>query len=254
MTNSVSAIIITFNESQNIAACIASLHWCQEVIVVDRGSADDTAALARAAGARVRVTDDWPGFGIQKNRALAMAGEAWVLSIDADERVTPALAREIQEVLARESQADAYAIPRLSSYCGQLMRHGGWYPDEVVRLFRRTQGRFSDDLVHESIQVSGRVGRLKEHLLHESFRNLEQVLDKLNAYSTSGAAMMLRKGRSAGIMTAMAHGFWTFLRGYVIKRGFLDGRLGLVLAISNAHGAYYRYLKLWLLTKSSPLR
>ncbi len=254
MTHSVSAIIITFNESQNIAECIASLHWCQEIIVVDRSSADDTVARAREAGARVKVTDDWPGFGIQKNRALALATKDWVLSVDADERVTPALASEIQKTLAQAVQADAYAIPRLSSYCGQFMRHGGWYPDEIVRLFRRTRGRFSDDLVHESIQISGRVERLRESLLHESFRDLEQVLDKLNAYSTSGAAMMLSKGRRAGIMTAIVHGFWTFFRGYVIKRGFLDGRMGFVLAISNAHGAYYRYLKLWLLTNNHPPR
>lgn len=250
MDSPISAIIIAFNESKNIYKCIDSLRWCREIIVVDSGSTDDTVALARDAGARVHITKDWPGFGIQKNRALALATQPWVLSIDADERVSPPLAREIQTIISENNRFDAYAMPRLSSYCGQYMHHGDWYPDIIVRLFRRDKAKFSDALVHESVQVQGTIGRLHHHLHHESFHDLEQVLAKLNAYSTSGAQMMLRDKRSSGILTALAHGWWTFIRCYILKFGFLDGRLGYVLAMSNAHGAYYRYLKLWLIIKN----
>jgi glycosyltransferase involved in cell wall biosynthesis len=249
MDSPISAIIITLNESKNISECIDSLRWCREIIVVDSGSTDDTVARARDAGARVHITEDWPGFGVQKNRALALATQPWILSIDADERVSPALAREIQMAIAENNRFDAYAVPRLSSYCGQYMRHGGWYPDVIVRLFRRGKARFSNALVHESVQVQGTIGRLHHHLYHESFHDLEQVLVKLNVYSTSGAQMMLRDNRSSGVLTALVHGWWTFIRCYVLKLGFLDGRLGYVLAMSNAHGAYYRYLKLWLINK-----
>lgn len=208
----ISAIIITLNESQNISKCIDSLRWCREIIVVDSGSTDDTVALARDAGSKVHITKDWPGFGIQKNRALALATQPWILSIDADERVPPPLAREIQAVITETNKFDAYAMPRLSSYCGQYIRHGDWYPDIIVRLFRRDRARFSDALVHESVQVQGPIGRLNHHLHHESFRDLEQVLAKLNVYSSYGAQMMRQSNRGSGILTALAHGWWTFVR------------------------------------------
>ena len=242
-----SAILITKDEAANIDACLASLQWCDEIVVVDCGSRDATVELARQRGARVEISADWPGFGPQKNRALALASSDWVLSIDADERVTPELAAEMQATIASATALDAYAMPRLSSYCGQFMRHGGWYPDPVLRLFRRGSGRFSDDLVHERLLVHGSVGRLHHDLLHYSFRNFEQVLDKINSYSSAGAHAMWQRGRRTSLSGAVLHGFWTFIRGYLLRLGILDGKLGFLLAISNAHGAYYRYLKLWLL-------
>ena len=252
---SLSVILITKNEAHNIEACLRSVAFADEVIVLDSGSTDETLQLAASLGAQVSKRHDWKGFGIQKNRALALATSDWVLSIDADERVPSKLKAEIQAVM-KAPKFDAYSVPRLSSYCGQYMLHSGWSPDRITRLFRRQAAQFSEDLVHEKILVSVKVGRLDSQLLHESFTNLEGVLDKTNRYSTAGAQSLFSKGKSASLGKALGHGAWAFLRTYLFRLGFLDGRLGLVLAISNAEGTYYRYLKLWLLqrhaTKAPP--
>jgi glycosyltransferase involved in cell wall biosynthesis len=240
-----SAILITRNEEANIAECLASVAFAAERIVVDNCSSDRTREIAQAAGARVVNTEDWPGFGPQKNRALDLATQPWVLSIDADERVTPELRDEILGVL-RAPSSDAYAIPRKSSYCGQYMAHAGWYPDYVTRLFRRGTARFSDDIVHERLVPQGPVRPLAHDLLHRTFPDFESVLDKLDRYSTAGAQRMLEQGRSSSVGRAVASGLWAFVRTYVLQRGFLDGRMGFLLAVSNAEGTYYRYLKLWL--------
>ncbi len=241
-----SVIVITHNEAANIADCLRSVQFADELVVVDSASTDITVGLARELGARVSCTDDWPGFGRQKNRALELATGDWVLSLDADERVTPELAMSIREAVAAGT-FDAYEINRHSSYCGQYMNHSGWYPDRVVRLFRRGRARFSDDLVHERVLTQSRVGRLRGNLLHRSMPHFESVLDKMDRYSTAGAQALMHKGVRGSMTKALGHGLWTFLRTYVLRLGFLDGRLGLALAISNAEGTYYRYLKLWLL-------
>jgi glycosyltransferase involved in cell wall biosynthesis len=243
---SLSVTVITHNEAHNIEPCLRSVSFADQVVVLDSGSSDDTVRIARSLGAEVSISPDWPGFGIQKNRALALATSDWVLSLDADERVTPELQAEILACL-RAPAFDVYSFPRLSSYCGQYMRHTGWYPDRVIRLFRRTTAHFSDDLVHEKIVTEKPAGQLRSHLLHESFRNFEAVLDKANRYSTAGAQSLLKKGKTASVGKAVGHGLWAFIRTYFLRLGFLDGRMGLVLAISNAEGTYYRYLKLWLL-------
>jgi glycosyltransferase involved in cell wall biosynthesis len=244
-----SVIVITRNEAHNIAACLASVDFADECIVLDSGSTDDTVAIARALSARVHVTENWPGFGPQKNRALALATGDWVLSIDADERVSAQLRLELQALLSEQAQQNAWSMPRRSSYCGQFMRHGGWYPDRVVRLFRRGTAQFSTDLVHERLVTTEPVGQLQADLLHDSFVNLESVLDKINRYSSAGAQAMRQREKPGSLGRALGHGFWAFVRTYVIKRGFLDGRMGLVLAISNAEGTYYRYLKRWLMDR-----
>lgn len=242
-----SAVIITRNEEANIGACLASLAFAGEIIVVDNASTDATPQLARAAGAHVHHTPDWPGFGAQKNRALALATRPWVLSIDADERVTPELRDAILAVVrSAQPQADAWEMARSSSFCGQYMRFSGWYPDRVTRLFRRGTARFSDDVVHERVIPDGRIARLKGDLLHETYRDLEAMLEKMNRYSTAGAERAQAEGRGSSFSSALAHALWAFLRTYVLRLGFLDGRLGLALAISVAEGTYYRYLKLWL--------
>ncbi|MDB5896975.1 MAG: glycosyltransferase involved in cell wall biosis [Ramlibacter sp.] len=245
-----SAIIITRNEQARIADCLASLSFCGEIILVDSASTDATPDLARAAGAQVHHTADWPGFGAQKNRALSLATRPWVLSIDADERVTPGLRDEILAVVrAQKPGADAWDMPRRSSYCGQYMAHSGWYPDRVTRLFRRGSARFSDDVVHERLLTDGRPGHLRHDLLHDTADDFSTVLQKLDRYSTAGAERMYAQGRRASPGTAVAHGLWAFLRTYLLQRGFLDGRMGFALAVSNAEGTYYRYLKLWLLQR-----
>ncbi|HUQ29316.1 MAG TPA: glycosyltransferase family 2 protein [Usitatibacter sp.] len=242
-----SVVLIARDEEKSIAAALDSVGWADEVIVVDSGSTDRTVEIARAKGAKVTVTADWPGFGAQKNRALDLATREWVLSLDADERVTPELREEIRAIVAGQSTSDAYDIPRLSRYCGRLLRHGGWWPDRVTRLFRRGKARFSDDLVHERVVVPGAIGQLRNHLLHEAFDDLEEVLDKVNRYSSAGARMAHARGRGGSVTGAVLHGAWTFIRTYFLKAGFLDGRRGFMLAVSNAEGTYYRYLKLMLL-------
>lgn len=250
---SLSAVIITRNEAARLPACLASLSFADEVVVLDNASTDGTPGIARALGARVTESPEWPGFGPQKNRAVALAGGDWILSIDADERVTPALQASIVAAMARGG-FDAWEMNRRSSYCGQYINHSGWYPDRIVRLFRRGSARFSDDLVHETLRAGGPVGRLEGDLLHESFDDFESVLDKANRYSTAGALALHQRGVKGSLGKAVSHGLWAFIRTYVLRRGFLDGRLGLALAVSNAEGTYYRYLKLWLLQRKDATR
>lgn len=242
-----SVVVITKNEARVIQRCLESVAWADEIVVLDSASDDGTADIARRLKAKVEFTTDWPGFGPQKNRAVALATCDWVLSLDADEWVTPELRAEIGRALAASNGRAAFRMPRLSSYCGRFMRHSGWWPDHVTRLFRRGGARFSDDRVHERLVVDGKVGTLHEPLRHEAIRDLDEALIKMNAYSTAGAMMQHERGTSASLAGAVWHGAWTFLRTYVLRAGFLDGREGFMLAVSNAEGAYYRYLKLMLL-------
>lgn len=242
-----SVILITKNEGRNLEDCLASVAGlADEIVVVDSGSTDDTRDIARRHGAVVVETPDWPGFGPQKNRALDAARGEWVLSLDADERLTPELREEIRQTLAGPA-ASCYALPRLSWYCGRFMRHSGWNPDYVDRLFRRGSARFSDHQVHERLLPDGPVARLSGTLLHYSFRDFSSVLKKVDAYSTASAEAAFARGKRSSVAGALGHGLWAFIRSYVFKAGFLDGSQGLALAISNAEGSYYRYMKLWLL-------
>lgn len=246
---SLSVIIITKNEAADIRACLESVSWADETIVVDSGSTDGTAAICEELGAQVHIVHDWPGFGRQKNRALGHATRDWVLSLDADERVTPELRREMEAVMREPEAVVAYDIPRTSSYCGRFMRHSGWHPDYVTRLFRRGSARFSDDLVHERLIVEGAAGRLRGEILHYAFRDLEEVLRKVDQYSTAGAQKRHLEGRNATLAGAVLRGLWSFVRTYFLRGGFLDGREGFMLAVSNAEGTYYRGVKLMLLNR-----
>ena len=246
-----SSIVITLNEEGNIAECLAGVAFCDEIVVVDSGSTDRTVELAKAAGAKVIITTDWPGFGAQKNRALAHATGDWVLSIDADERVTPQLQVEILAAI-EASRCDAFDMPRKSSFCGQSIEHSGWYPDRVTRLFRRERGRFSDDLVHERVIAQGTVGHLRSDLLHTTYPDLETMLGKLDRYSTASAQAMFNRGERSTVLGAVVRAKWAFIRTYLLRLGFLDGPLGFALAVSVAETTYYKYLKLWLLGRRKP--
>ncbi len=247
-----SVALITHNESHHIAACLKSVAFADEWVVVDSGSTDGTREIAESLGARVVKTDDWPGFGVQKNRALAMARGRWVLSLDADERVSAALAERIRAVVQTDdASTSGYELSRLSRFCGQWIRHGDWYPDRVLRLFRRERGRFTDDLVHERLQVNGPVGRLSGDLLHDTMPTLDDAIDKMNRYSGGRARDKVRAGKHGGLGAALGHGLWAFVRCYLVKRGFLDGRLGFVLAVYVAEGTYYRYLKMGMLRRGA---
>ena len=240
-----SAVVITRNEAHNLHDCLQSMKgWVDEIVVVDSQSSDATVAIAQQHGAKIAQPEDWPGFGPQKNRALDMATCDWVLSIDADERVTPELAAEIKRVL-QEDVSVAYKIPRLSSYCGKFIHHAGWQPDYVLRLFKRGKARFSNDLVHERVLTELQVKALTHHLLHFSYLDFTQVLSKVDAYSSASAKQAFARGKRSSVAKALGHGIWAFFRTYVIRRGFLDGAHGLALSISNAETSYYKYLKLW---------
>jgi glycosyltransferase involved in cell wall biosynthesis len=237
-----SIILITHNEIANLRDCLASVAFADEIIVVDSGSTDGTVEAAREMGARV-VETDWPGFGPQKNRALDLAQGEWVLSIDADERVPEGLREEILMTLANPG-FDSYELPRLSSFCGRFIRHSGWWPDPVLRLFRRGTARFTDAAVHERLVAQGATGRLRHHLLHYSYPDLESVLVKINRYSSDAAQEKFAAGKRATLFGACLRGFWTFVRHYTFQRGFLDGREGFLLAITAGVGNFYRYAKL----------
>ena len=237
-----SVIIITKDEAGIIAECLASVAWADEIIVLDSGSEDNTVEICRCYTDNVHETD-WPGFGVQKQRALEKATGDWVLSIDADEIVTEALQAEIKQAIQQEG-IDGYELPRLTSYCGQPIRYGGWWPDYVLRLFKRGSGQFTDSLVHEIIKVEGKVGRLKKPLVHTSYVDLEEVLAKVNTYSTLGATMLYQKGVRSSLTKALLKALWTFFRTYFLRLAFLEGEKGLMLSISSAEGTYYKYLKL----------
>lgn len=245
---SLSVILITKNEAQHIAECLASVSFADEIIVLDSGSQDRTCDIARELGARVYSTDDWPGFGPQKNRALDLATSDWVLSIDADERVTPESALAIQAVLL-DPQFDSYKTARLSNFCGRWIRHSGWWPDYVVRLFKKGSARFTDVAVHEKVVGTGPVGVLDGHFLHYPYADLEALIAKVNRYSSDAAHMMYAKGRRTHLPAVIGHSVWTFIRIYLLRRGFLDGKEGFILAAVAAAGSFFRYSKLLYLGK-----
>jgi glycosyltransferase involved in cell wall biosynthesis len=242
-----SAIVITRNEAANIGDCLDSVAFCDERIVVDCGSSDGTVDIAKAKGARVEV-HEWRGFGPQKNYALSLATGAWVLSIDADERATPELAAAITAALA-DTSADGWELPRRSSFCGRELRHSGWSPDYVLRLFRRGKAIFDDALVHERVICDGPVKRLDQPLLHYPVLKLEDALSRMDRYSTASAEALVASGRKVSFLAGIGHGFFSFLRAYVLRLGFLDGAEGFLLAVANAEGSYYRYMKAWLATR-----
>ena len=233
-----SVTIVAWNEEERLRACLESVTWADEIIVVDAESTDKTVALAREFTDRVWVRP-WPGFAAQKNFALEQATGDWVLALDADERVTPELRARVARVLAADGPADGYSVPR------RWVRHGGLYPDYQLRLFRRRAGRFLADAVHESVRVEGKVETLGEALLHHSYRSLEDFVQRSNRYSTLAAGEWIRQGKRAGLADLIFRPLGRFLSMYIIRRGFLDGWRGFVLAVLYADYVFLRTAKAW---------
>ncbi len=248
-----SVIIITFNETANIEACLKSVSFADELIVLDAGSSDDTVERARRCGAQVQVEPDWQGFGVQKNRALALARHPWVLSLDADERVSAELAAQIRQALAQE-QASCFEIPRLTQFCGRWIRHCGWTPDYVLRLFKREQAGFSDDLVHERVLVGGgTVARLSSPLLHFSYPTPTHYWRKLEQYSQAWAQQRFARGQKTSMLRAALAGVVAFLRSYVFRLGFLDGAMGFAVCSMQAQAAFGKYFALYCLNQRNDI-
>ena len=241
---SLTVTVIAWNEEERLRDCLESVAWADEIIVVDAESTDKTVTLAREFTDKVWVRP-WPGFAPQKNFALEQAAGEWILSLDADERVTRELAERIRRVMAEGGPADGYRIPRRNIFWGAWVRYGGLYPDYQLRLFRRTAGRFVEDAVHESVEVRGRVDTLAEALTHRSYRDLEDFVRRSNRYSTLAAADWRRRNRPVRIADLIAKPLGRFCTMYVMRRGFLDGWRGLVLAVLYAHYVFLRMAKAW---------
>ncbi len=234
-----SVTIITLNEAGNIEAAIDSVSWADEVIVVDSGSDDDTVDIATRCGAQVSRRD-WPGYGAQKDHAATLASHEWVLSLDADERVTPELADEIRALLGHDPPCAGYRIPRTTRYLGQWLKTTDFYPDYQLRLYDRRVGRWSRVPVHESVQMDGSVGTLRHELRHHAYEDVSAHLRTIDHYTTLAAAQQYDAGRRASVLDLLLRPPLAFVRNYVLRRGCLQGVAGLVVSIMNA---YYVFLK-----------
>ncbi|HEY7677988.1 MAG TPA: glycosyltransferase family 2 protein [Candidatus Methylomirabilis sp.] len=244
MRERLSVTIVCVDAQEKIRACLESVAWADEIVVCDSGSRDETLAICGQYTDRL-YTDPWRGFGAHKNLALERAAHPWVLSLDADERVTPALERRIRRVLEGPAEADGYHIPRQNYFLGRWIRHGGWYPDYVLRLFRRDRGRFTERAVHEAVEVDGRTARLEEALEHHTYDSIAAYLARMNRYSALAAGEMRRAGVTFRARDLVWRPPATALKMYVVRQGFRDGVHGLALA--GLYGAYTfaKYLKLW---------
>lgn len=240
----ISAVVITKNEAENIRECLASLQWVDEIVIVDAESTDATVTLAKAFTSNIFVRH-WEGYAAAKSFALSQCAGDWVLWVDADERVTPELREEIQAKLAENPAVDGFEMPRLANFLGRWMLHGGWYPGYVLRLFRRSAGRFNTKQVHEGVQVDGKIGRLTHHLLHYTDRHLRHYFEKFNRYTSLAAEGLHAQGQRFHLWDLLFRPPWFFLRMYIFKTGFLDGLQGFILACLSAAYVFTKYAKLW---------
>jgi glycosyltransferase involved in cell wall biosynthesis len=248
---SISATLITRNEETNIEDALRSLSWAEEIVVVDCGSTDATVDICRRHTDRV-FTRAWTGFVDQKHHAVEKAGHDWIFSLDADERVTPALASEIGRLRQAGFQHHGYRIPRVACFSGRWIRHGDWYPDHQLRLFDRRRGRWQGGRVHESVRVDGVPGLLRGEIQHYTYRSLSDYLRRLETYSTLAAQDYHQQGKRASMAKVMANPPAAFVKAYLLKRGFLDGAPGLMVAVMGAISVFFKYSKLYELQKRRP--
>lgn len=242
--SSLSVILITKDEEANIRGCLESVRWANQIVVVDAASTDKTLRIARTFTKNVFVRP-WDGFGPAKNVALGKCRGDWILWIDADERVSDSLGSEIRKLLSGDpSGPAAYSVPRKAFFLGHWIRHAGWYPARVVRLFRRGFGSFTDQKVHERLLVRGEIGELKGDLLHNTDPTLSHYFDKFNRYTSLGAEELAGK-RRFGLFQLIVHPFWAFIRMYFVKAGFRDGIPGFILCVLSAGYVFAKYAKLW---------
>jgi len=241
-----SVTIITLNEEQNIRDALESVKWADEIVVVDSGSTDKTVEICKEYTDKV-FYNPWPGYMSQKNLAIDKASHAWIFSIDADERVTPLLASEIQEAL-KEPKADAYAVPRHVFYVDRWIDHSGWYPDYKIRLFRRDKAEWGGGNLHETVIVNGKVKYLKGDLIHYSFRDIAHHINTMNSFTTIASKEYIKSGKRFRFSDMIFRPVFMFFKSYILKQGFRDGLPGLVIAVAAAYHVFIKYAKLWELT------
>ena len=235
--------ILTYNEEEKIEEAISSVAWADEIVVVDSFSNDRTVEICRRFTDRI-VQLKFEGFGKLRNDALAQTSHDWIFSLDADERCTPEAAEEIRSIVSSADPADAYYVPRRNFFMGRWIKHGGWYPDyRQPQLFRRGAVLYHDDMVHEGFTVFGTVGYFRNAIWQFPYRDLSQLIDKMQNYTSLGAQKMVDGGKKGGMGTAFIHGSWAFIRTYFFKLGILDGWPGFIIALSGFEGTFYRYAK-----------
>ena len=249
----VALCVITKNEEEHIAGCLSSVTaiegLVQEVVVLDSGSTDRTVEIAREHGARVE-THPFDGYIEQKNRAISLATADWILALDADERLTPELGREMLEALAAPDLPAGFSMPRRNRYLGRWIRHGRWYPDRKVRLFSRERGRWGGRNPHDHVQVDGPVRDLRGDLLHYSYASLSDHVRQIDSFTTIMAREKHAEGVRGRFWRLLVHPPFSFVKGYFLQAGFLDGRAGFVVAVMGAYYVFVKYAKLWELTRS----
>jgi len=243
-----SVTVITKDEAADVGAALQSVAWADEIVVVDSGSTDDTVAIARQYTDRVEKRD-WPGYVEQKNYAAGRASHDWILSLDADERVTPELASNIRAALAGAPTHAAFRLPRVTWHLGRWVRTTDWYPDFQTRLYDRRAARWTGRYVHESVAVDGRIGRLRGELQHYAYRDIADHLETIDRYSTYAARQMFEDGRRAGFLDLAVHPTLAFLRNYVARGGVRDGAAGFIISRLNASYVFLKFAKLWELQR-----
>jgi glycosyltransferase involved in cell wall biosynthesis len=246
----VSVTVITLNEAEHIGAAIDSAAWADEIVVIDSGSTDGTADIARAKGVMV-LTREWSGYVDQKNYAAERVSHDWIFSLDADERIPPELAAEVRALLSSEPSKRGYRVPRVTFHLGRWIRTTDFYPDFQTRLYDRRAATWRGKYVHESVAVNGPAGRLRHDLEHYSFRDLRDQLDRVNHYTTLAARQMREAGRRAGPLDLLVHPPAAFLRNYLLRRGILDGTVGLTISLVNAYSVFLKFAKLWELQREA---
>ncbi|MCB0417061.1 MAG: glycosyltransferase family 2 protein [Bdellovibrionaceae bacterium] len=241
----ISAVVITRNEAGNIERCLESLTFCDEIIVVDSHSEDETRAIAGKYTNQV-YTRDWKGYADQKNYAVGLCKNEWVLSVDADEQVTDELKNEILgKMESTPNNCVAYTVPRKTIHSGRWIRHGGWYPNRLIRFFKKSSGHWVGSEIHERWQPTGITEELQGHLKHYSFTSFADQVSRNNHYSTLGAELLRRQGKRASVFKMLNKPFWKFVETYFVKLGFLDGMPGFIIAISAAYSVFMKWAKLW---------
>ena len=243
-----SVSVIVKNEEKNLARMLDSVTWADEIVIVDTGSEDRTIEIAKSYGCRV-YESEWLGFGKCKQLAVDYCKNQWVLSLDADEIVTPELRQKINEILQQEKKLAGYRIKRKSFYLNKLINHCGWNRDYTLRLFDKRRGRFNQKMLHEYVEVEGEIGLIKELLLHYTYPTINSHIARMVHYTDISSLEMFKQGKRSSLFSSFLRSIWKFIDMYFIKLGFLDGKSGFVLCFNSGMGVFWKYAKLWELNK-----